>query len=604
MTLFNSAVALEGRKPGDDEGFKVNQNALDFVPSNDVLWTHVADVDPIIYGGEDLSATHIDIHGDYAFVSHHVRGDVHKGALDVIDLTDAANPTIVSTIYLPNSDINSILVDENSTATNHKVWLALSDSKKGGLLVKLDYANGSYAGGLQYINLSNLINSGGVTASANALEQAGGKLYVTSGKSHGGVFCFNDSDLSYVGHSEFTDAKFVAASGDAVGSSTVATLQTGTNGALRLDDLGNYGFGTTIPLGELDHQNVGQNLRGKNTMRFDPNNPDMLYLAAGDNGMQVIDVAAQQVTYSTPAGMLAEGGNTNGIAFHGSYIYLANGADGLAVFNRPTGSEAPQPVFVWDLQESEASANYVLAEGQWIFVAKGKGGFKILKQPQAGERVLLATFDSQGVPTNLAPDVPVCSSLLPAIFSHALPESQSAIDSFPQYFNNAATEIHLTAATDLSLTFIHEGAGFKNVLGYYTYPTNTPPTSASELINYVIFPNTSAVNSGGGLIPGNTMHLLGNFDAGTTVGFFLLQDGYLASGNKLKDSPNTHYGIPSFNIAGAQQSVILHEQTCNSIIVAFEDKPVADSDEDFNDAIFQINASDPSAIDMTGIVQF
>src|SRR5690606_33653535 len=102
----------------------------------------------------------------------------------------------------------------------------------------LSVESGVFTGGFEYVVLSHRLTSGNV-ASANSIEHAGSYLYVTAGKSNGGVFLFNAADLSYVNHSVFENAKYVVSNGNEAGVSKVVTLQAGASSSLRVETLGN-----------------------------------------------------------------------------------------------------------------------------------------------------------------------------------------------------------------------------------------------------------------------------------------------------------------------------------------------------------------------------
>ena len=79
------------------------------------------------------------------------------------------------------------------------------------------------------------------------------------------------------------------------------------------------------------------------------------------------------------------------------------------------------------------------------------------------------------------------------------------------------------------MTFIAEGASVKNTLGFYTYEGNNLPAK-DNLKRTVIYPNASMLGSGGELVRGNTLTLLGeNYPANTTFGFFLFAGGWNGS---------------------------------------------------------------------------
>lgn len=68
--------------------------------------------------------------------------------------------------------------------------------------------------------------------------------------------------------------------------------------------------------------------------------------------------------------------------------------------------------------------------------------------------------------------------------------------------NNTDPNIHLLAEADITLTFIDEGAGYKNSFGYFVYDDNQ-----NILYEQTIFANASEAGGGGSLLPGDTVSL-------------------------------------------------------------------------------------------------
>ncbi len=82
---------------------------------------------------------------------------------------------------------------------------------------------------------------------------------------------------------------------------------------------------------------------------------------------------------------------------------------------------------------------------------------------------------------------------------------------------------NLTLAYDhpVSVTFLSEGAGYKNSFGWYAIDEDGTFQSAE-----LLFANASAKYSGGNLIGGESSVDLGDLPAGTQMGFFLIGNGY------------------------------------------------------------------------------
>jgi len=322
----------------------------------------------------------------------------------------------------------------------------------------------------------------------------------------------------------------------------------------------------------------------------------------GMEGLKRFDIFSGQETWASPRDMITSG-NTNGITSDESFIYVANGADGLTVFTKPEIGEDPERVFQWDLDDAEtASANMVKTYGEWVFVAKGQGGVKILKRPQPGDYLPISSYNSQGVPDNLAEDQETCPGLLTDIFTNYLPESVNATAAHPEYFSDdVPSSILMTEDAELSITFLHEGAGYKNVLGYYYYNADNPPASVEDIQKLIAFPNASGEGSGGGLLEGNTVNLLGSFKENTVVGFFLNSNGW-RNGN-ITEGYGGHYTDFQFNQNNSRQSVLMYDSDCDATVIGFEDIYLPNGDKDFNDALFQIRSYPNNAYDQTRFIQ-
>lgn len=568
---------------------------------SDIYWLHVADVAPFVLFGQTLSATHIDFLDNKAYISYHKRGDEHLGALEIVDLTDPAKPIVVFQGYLRNADINAIKVAKHSNGTDVNVWIAMSDKNKGATLGEVRMSGTSNYKGFKLVDLSKFID-GGITSSANSVSQSGDYLYISSGKTYGGAFCLNANDLSVEGSVEFENGKYIEANGPAESATKVVSLQTGDQATIRTEDIGNFHFANEYNIGSILHQNVDVISRGKSVLHFVDNNPDEVYITMGMDGLKRFNIHTGAETWSSPTDMITSG-NTNGITSDEEFIYVANGADGLTVFTKPELGESPVRVFHWDLNDgTTASANMVETQGEWVFVAKGQGGVKILKRPQPGDYLPIDSYDDLGVPDNLAEDQETCPTLLSDLFTDALPEGVNTINAHPEYFGaDVPSSILITEDAELSITFLHEGAGYKNVLGYYYYNADNPPNTIDDIQKLIAFPNASAEGSGGGLFEGNTVELLGNFRANTVIGFFLNSNGWNGS---ITEGLGGHYTDYQFNQNAHRQSVLMYNAACDATVIGFEDIDISGGDRDFNDAIFQIRSMPENAYDVSSYIQF
>jgi len=118
-----------------------------------------------------------------------------------------------------------------------------------------------------------------------------------------------------------------------------------------------------------------------------------------------------------------------------------------------------------------------------------------------------------GVPGNLNRET-ITQRMLNNI-AVSLPEGKPVPTYHPEYISGVDTDVKLLQEGEVWITFVGEGAGYKNALGFYTYDLNNPPAAApSASAITIIFPNVSAQGSGGGLLPGHQVYL-GKYPANT-----------------------------------------------------------------------------------------
>jgi len=218
--------------------------------------------------------------------------------------------------------------------------------------------------------------------------------------------------------------------------------------------------------------------------------------------------------------------------------------------------------------------------------------------------VPMGTFNYQGLPSYLENPGDVVDQAFLNDINASFPEGYAVPQYHPEYMdleNNF--DFLLNEACDVWITFVHEGAGYKNVLGYYTYPLGNPPATPEDIeqIN-VIFPNVSFQGSGGSLITGDKVYL-GEFDANTALGWVIVANGF-SNGNINTNRP-IYYSNPDLNpesnINKRQHVVTLVDNGRDVFLLGFEDLPrEGGSDDDFNDAMFYVTANPITAVDQSG----
>lgn len=212
----------------------------------------------------------------------------------------------------------------------------------------------------------------------------------------------------------------------------------------------------------------------------------------------------------------------------------------------------------------------------------------------------LGEWDFNGIPAYLYPECDEVSQSLIDYVHKTLPESVNISESNDDYLGeNVQLNVELIKTSEVYLTMVDEGAGWKNSLGYYAYDVGNPPSSVYDIDSLVIiFPNVSQPNA---LKPGDKV-LLGSFPANTGIGYFLIARGWNDEGICLKS--HIVFSDAHLNTFTAeeyrQQTILLNYEQEDRLLLGFEDIMRPDGDNDFNDAVFYVTA-EPGAIDISNL---
>jgi hypothetical protein len=565
---------------------------------SDYTWYLVADIASPKFRGTPLSATDVRVLGDKAYVTYHRQGSTYAGAIEILDISDPTAPTILSSMEFDGVDINTLAIDDFGTDAERKIYLAGSSFKKGAILRQVIASDGLLNTDVSDISLSKVYGDDDyISASANGIVFSDDYIYMTSGNSIGGTFQLDRQTLEILANEEYSDAKNVALNGMQSGAYQLSLIA-GDEAKLKVHNVGaDRDEVNSWDLGVIKHQNVDEPYLGKATLSI-REGENIAFIAANERGMIGVDVTSGATVYTSPSDMLSTG-NTHGLAIDEKFIYMANSDDGLFIGCIPEDGGEIIEVQRWDLDETGASANMVQTSGDWVFVAKGGGGLKILRKAKNGIYPSVCDWDADGSPTCVE-DADLCEYLI-ADFDVALPSGQNALNNHPEYFENENKEVVLTEAASVSVSFVQEGAGYKNAFGYYTYKVSNPPTSVEDIESSmrIIFANASAAGDGGTLKEGDRVNI-GSFEAGTVIGYFVIANGW--NGTEVTEGLDTFYSIPALNRGKKQQSLMMYSESCGSLLTAFEDIHISKGDRDYNDIVVKTSIDPMSAMDMASVL--
>jgi len=366
--------------------------------------------------------------------------------------------------------------------------------------------------------------------------------------------------------------------------------------------------------------------------------------------------------------------NSDGGTVNNNLLLLANGRQGLywyditkAVHHEQLGDDkdyiASASTNAIQFGDQRGSANYVTAKGNLIFLANGLGGLK----------VLYVGFNAGPEPPVIPPiSVTACNKFMDFIFGSTdfvtplFPETQSVFRSnaheiISQLFQWGDTKgmrdlkqakeavldyIEITENnTPLFITYMSEGAGWSNALGYFVIPASITKNPVDEW-NYwntkvkpnmttgskepyvlrdeftndtkggIIFKYIRDVKSGGHMAAKNTYRIgdgEGNpnsgtlFSKGERVVLFMCPDGWSAQNNRVqvtfsKGTTNQIFFMHKYfnQILGIPYSSLyedfkfcqinsFYSGDCRNMVLCIEDWHMVGTDVDFNDIIFAVS---------------
>ena len=535
-----------------------------------------AEVDPPVYEGNTLQATHVTIKDNYAFVTYNTRGPKWLGGVEIFDVSDLKNPKIISSAILANTDVSAV------DYAGGKIYIvgATGDFEEKGFVSPAFLEVISLDENMAFEKVDTIIDI--PSFAGTDVKTAADQIFTTSG-STGELGIFN-SMYNKTGAKEISDARSVDANAD-----FLYVLQ-GQEGRINVFNLPDATYNTTYYVGGANTPESKSEIAASD---------EYIFAALNEGGLSILNLDGTKKQHiprpATPDGALDENHVTNSVSLNGDLVLIGNGESGIHV----GGLIDEKDDSLWMLgamQFGEAqSTNFVESKDSVIFVATGLGGLKIL-----------AISIDEGVPDDIDPTDP-CETLMYNI-SELFPEQMDVRNVHNDLFNDTAhLSILVKEETEIFVSFIDEGAGWRNTFGYYTYQEGNPPQSADEIQKNIVFPNVSQVGEGGGLEFGDRVQLGdGTFPAGTVIGFYLVAQGW--KNGLTVDGAYTHFTDRHLNIDQAQQSTLFLSSDCDDIVLTFEDIKVSSSkcDHDFNDIILTIKDTKDmnmpnSKIDVAGL---
>ena len=369
QTLENSVVydfagVLEITEENSISGKFSNKSMVDL--AGDYPLTLVAQINPPSYGGgENLTASHVHVDGNYAYVSYNTVEEGYAGGIDIIDIIDPTKPLVTSRLYYTNADINSI---EYSDGYVYAV---------GGLDSEKSISATSNSFVAKIPALGGIINIGaGVTYgfqegyNSTDVEVTSNTVVVSSG-GDGSITVYDKRDMKVLNTALFPDLRSVASQND-----EFAVLDA-SKGVSILDN--NLNITKEINI------NTDFGLATKRTLEF---SNDKIIVSEGSKGAGVYNtITGEFIEYLpiliSPNSIDTQDIETNAVAVNEDVILMANGGAGLCL-SENNGNNTN----LYGVIQLDGSINYVESKDDYIFAASGRKGLQIIKMNKRSESLV------------------------------------------------------------------------------------------------------------------------------------------------------------------------------------------------------------------------
>lgn len=341
-------------------------------PAGDYPLTLVAQVDvPSFQGGQNLTASHVVVDGDYAYVSYNTVDANFVGAVDIVNVKNPTNPRVTSRLYYTNADINAIAYDNGYVYLAGGVDSELSvTATANSFVAKIMVYNGRF-------DLDSGITYGFQEGyNATDVEVVANKVIVTSGE-EGFVRVYNKSDLSTIVEAPYLDLRAVAANESNIAvldaSAGVSILDQSLNTIKDIAIDSDFGVNTKRTL----------DFYGENIIVSEGSKGAGVYNGSNGSFVEYIPILLDPETVDDSDVV------TNAVATNEDVLLMANGGAGLCLSENKENSDTSLVGII----QLEGSINFVASKDDYIFAASGLEGLQIIKLNRPDESLVARCSD-------------------------------------------------------------------------------------------------------------------------------------------------------------------------------------------------------------------
>lgn len=320
----------------------------------------ISQVDPPVYEGKILKATHVDIADNFAFVSYNTEGNEFLGAIEIFDISDPIYPKITSQAIFKNADVNSL------TYKQGKIYAAAAFDidKEEGIKTPAQLITVSTNGGNFTSEFSKFDIEGYAAVDVSTTDNG---VAVASGSN--GLIGLFDSNGKMNAEFPLNDLRSVK-----YGNGVLGVLS-GTSGIKILDPE------TLNIISSIELEN--DIAESKRTLDM---GPGLIMASEGKRGVGIYSIASGTILQRlnipiNPEGVAEGDIVTNAVSYDDGKIYMANGGAGISVAE-VVENDVLEEIGILGVT---GSSNFIKSHKGYIFVASGSKGLQILSLAQKDE---------------------------------------------------------------------------------------------------------------------------------------------------------------------------------------------------------------------------
>lgn len=327
--------------------------------NTEIKFFQVANVTSPKINGETASATGMDISGNYCYVTYHIAGSVYGGAIEVFDISTPSTPVLVSQLILNDTDLNECTIADGKlyAVGGRDIYYSkfTENNTKGAILLEVELSNGLLSKNLRWTALPSY--------SGNSVGIANNFVFTISGSDGGGITKINKQSMNVMDIDLFENARYCDVTGNTPTGNVIALQGTETPKLYKYSVNSNF-----TKSKEMFDVTSSVTKNGKAVLHISGRD---VFVCTGSTSMFLYN--SDNLTTPVKEFVASGEGTINGVHTDKEFVYIANGYDGLTIYNRDDYTIHTKFSF-------GGSANYVQSNGSYIFISDGKSGLKILKR--------------------------------------------------------------------------------------------------------------------------------------------------------------------------------------------------------------------------------